>query len=49
MRYGRYEYLRTFGVRCFILHLNTIYSFRRQLGDSVVKALYRALKYAGTL
>lgn len=49
MRYGRWEYVKKFGVKCFIFHFNTIYGFRRKIGDSIVKSLYRAIKYAGTL
>lgn len=49
VRYGRIEYIGKFGIRAFWYHIKGLYIFRRLMKDNIVKALYLAFKYAGTL
>lgn len=49
VRYGRWEYIKKFGWKSFWHHIKGLYIFRRVMKDSIIKALYLAIKYAGTL
>lgn len=47
-RYRRSEFIRLFGVRRYLWHMAETYRFRRLLRDPRWKALWRAVKFAGT-
>ena len=43
------QYMKRFGWKSFWHHIKGLYIFRRVMKDSIIKALYLAIKYAGTL